>query len=124
MTLTYRQMIPAYKALMGLANKTLPLPTAWALHKIKTAVQSHVDFYCAEERKAVEECGGTIAQGGNITFERAEDAEKFTKKADELNQMEIDIDIHPAEINLETMSDVQISVNDLAALSCFLKETD
>ena len=116
------KIIPAYRALTSLAAQPLPLPLAWALHKLKNALQPLVDFYCQEEQKAIDQCGGQVDPAGKISFPAREGAEAFARKAEALNAMEADVDASPVALDPDALAHVKITLNDLAALSCFLKE--
>ena len=114
MKLTNQKIVCAYKAVLSLADKPLPLPTAYALHKLKKALEPQWEFFCEEERKNIRACGGTLGDDGKITFENGGKTAEFLEKETALSGMEVDLDIKPVQIALS--SDLDISMNDLAAL--------
>ena len=114
MKLTNRKIVCAYKAVLSLADKPLPLPTAYALHKLRKALEPQWEFFCEEERKNIKQCGGTLGDDGKITFENGGKTAEFLEKETALSGMEVEMELKPVQIALS--ADLNISMNDLAAL--------
>ena len=114
MKLTNGKIIKAYKAILDLADKPLPLPTAYALHKLRKALEPQWEFFCEEERKNIKQCDGVLGDDGKIRFENSEKTAAFVEKEAALSEMEVEMDIQPVKV--PASSGLSITMNDLAAL--------
>jgi hypothetical protein len=100
--MTQLEAVNAYKALSHLAVQTLPIKTAYALHKLRRALAPAWDFQVAQGTALIERYGGTI-DGGSVRFGQPDDPDAikralaYSKEIAELNGLEAEAipDLHP-----------------------------
>lgn len=92
------ECVNAYMATAYLMEKEWDYETAYALVCLKKALQSHADFYLAEEQKLVRLYGAKddsgqviINERGNFNFCDPLDAPKYNEKRMELGQVPVEI---------------------------------
>lgn len=99
---TQIEAVNAYKALSHLAVQTLPIKTAYTLHKLRRALAPAWDFQVTQETALIERYGGTV-DDGTIRFGQQDDpgavkrALAYSKEVAELNSLEVEAipDLHP-----------------------------
>ena len=111
------RIINAYKALIKLGQQDLPIKLAFALFKIKQALQPQWDFQLDEENKLA--AGAKVSADGTVTFNTPEDADAFRKKLSELNNVDVNLKVKPVRIPLSIPGAV-LSMNDIEALDGFV----
>lgn len=128
------KIINAYKVLQQISAQPLPLPAAYKLHKLKTALQPQWDFQVNEEQKAISENGGTINPFGLLQFaddppagveadetnDYGKGREKFEAKLTELADLEVEVEYKPVKLDGKGNS-LKLSINDLSALEGFVE---
>ena len=113
-------VIKAYKALIKLGQRDLPIKLAFDLFKLKTALQPHFDFQVAEEKKA--SANATANPDGSITFGTPEEAAAFRQKLMELGDIDVELKVKPVQIPL-SIPGLTLSMEDIAALDGFVQFT-
>lgn len=113
-------VIKAYKALIKLGQRDLPIKLAFDLFKLKTALQPHFDFQVAEEKKA--SANATANPDGSITFGTPEEAAAFRQKLMELGDIDVDLHVKPVQIPL-SIPGLTLSMDDIDALNGFVQFT-
>lgn len=116
MKITNSKIISAYKALLRLAEKPLPLKAAYALHQAKRALTPQWEFILEQEQKSIRAQGGEIGENGQIVFSGPEKRAAFLARENELTRMKTEIDLPPLRIDAAALPDLSVSVSDLEAL--------
>lgn len=112
------KIIKAYIALMKLENETLKVTEAMELFRLKKKLSDHFEFYRDQEKKYSEQYGDKVNEDGTIVFTDNNKKFEFVQKMNELNDMDIEIDIHEVSV---TSNDINISMSDIEALDGFVK---
>ena len=112
------KIIDAYKALNKLASCSLPIKTAYALHKLRAALKSAWEFQCEEEGKLIERLRPIADADGNLTFATMEGKKEFLRVQHELSEQEQEIDFQPVTVGL--LDGITLSVHDIDALDGFV----
>ena len=122
------RLVNAYKALAHLAVQTLPIKTAYAIHKLRRALAPAWEFQIAQEQALAEKYRGQI-DGGSIRFGNANDPEAveraraYAADMSELNGMESDYEAQPP-VRVLLTDEIVISANEIDALDGFVEFTD
>jgi hypothetical protein len=94
------QCVNAYIACTQLMDKECDYLTAYALTRLKKALQPHAEFYAKKEMELAKEFGVKDENGnlklkekGTFTFADPARADEFNKKKTELGSVEIDEEI-------------------------------
>ena len=112
------KIIDAYKALNKLAACSLPIKTAYALHKLRVNLKSVWDFQCEEEGKLIERLRPIADADGNLTFSTMEGKKEFLRVQHELSEQEQEIEFQP--IAMELLDGISLSANDIDMLDGFV----
>ena len=115
---THGKALKAYLTLQAMGSKQIPSSTAYKLFKLKKALLDVVEFQTEEEKKLVDECGGTITENGTIIIEDAEKRKEYAAKYKELEQMECDVEYN--QIKLSSAEIKEMSINEMEALEDFV----
>ena len=118
MKTTQEKALNAYAALNRMAQRSMNSFTAYKLFKLKKALQDPVDFRIEQERKMIEELGGTMTETGQAVLE-SESQKAFNEKVKELNAMECEIEREKTVIFLAEIKD--ISLAEIEALEDFIE---
>ena len=81
---------------------------ALALFRLRNALQEHVDFQAEEERKLIDEYGGTILENGMIRIKDAEKRAKFSEEYRKLLNLEVEIKADPVTINVSKLPEITL----------------
>lgn len=118
--MTQKKVIDAYKALQRLSVQPMPIKIAYALHKMRKALNPAMDFQVEQERALLNELQPElIDNGARYKFKTLEDAEQWVARTNELGEMETDIEIQPVEVIMT--DDISISPDDIDALAGFVE---
>lgn len=112
------KIIDAYKALNKLSACSLPIKTAYALHKLRANLKSVWDFQCEEEGKLIERLQPIADADGNLTFATMEGKKEFLRVQHELSEQEQEIDFQPVTVGL--LDGITLSANDIDMLDGFV----
>lgn len=118
MKTTQEKALNAYAALNRMAQRSMNSFTAYKLFKLKKALQDPIDFRIEQERKMIEELGGTMTETGQAVLE-SESQKAFNEKVKELNAMECEIEREKTVIFLAEIKD--ISLAEIEALEDFIE---
>lgn len=119
------ELVNAYKALSHLAVQTLPVKTAYAIHKLRRALSSGWEFQVAQEQALLEKYhpaveGNVLRFGDANDPEAVERANAYARDLQELNNMEADCDPHQVVRILLTDS-IALTANEIDALDGFVE---
>ena len=114
---TQQKVITAYTTLTALRKKVRG-KDALDLFRLKTSLQTNIDFQADEERKLTEEYGGKVTDGGQIIIEDPEKRAAFQKAMAELGAMECEIAADPVKVSLDRNPD--INLGEIEALDGFV----
>ena len=121
------QIINAIPAFNKLGNSDMPLPDAYKLQKLITALQPDIDFFNERNSKIIQKYDGKIRDNGTIEYpeeNRAAAQEEFNELLLFDTQTEItDIKI-PINKNRNERSSFILSANDIGVLLPFVKFID
>ena len=118
MKTTQEKALNAYAALNRMSQRNMNSFTAYKLFKLKKALQDPVDFRIEQERKMIEELGGTLTETGQAVLE-SESQKTFSEKVKELNALECEIEREKTVIFLAEIKD--ISLAEIEALEDFIE---
>lgn len=118
MKTTQEKALNAYAALNRMAQRSMNSFTAYKLFKLKKALQDPVDFRIEQERKMIEELGGTMTETGQTVLD-SESQKAFNEKVKELNALECEIEREKTVIFLAEIKDITLS--EMEALEDFIK---
>ena len=117
MKTTQEKALNAYAALNRMAQRSMNSFTAYKLFKLKKALQDPVDFRIEQERKMIEELGGTMTETGQAVLEN-ESQKAFNEKVKELNALECEIEREKTAIFLAEIKDITMA--EIEALEDFI----
>lgn len=110
------EIVTALPVLQKLADEKLTLKTLYQLNHLMSMLETEIDFYNKERLKIVEELGRNV-EGATWEVPKENMAE-FTDRMGELTNFEVDAEIKP--VKLPTSENIQMSYNDIKALSGFI----
>lgn len=110
----------AYISLVKLREYNLPVKKAYAIYKLLSAVEGAYEFASGEEKKYLDEYGGTIKNGTEIIFETPEKCTAFKTRIDELYEADVDIEIEPVTLTEKDLKEQTITPADIANLDGFV----
>ena len=115
-------IISAYGALKELSMLKLPMKTAYAVYKMLKKADECYNFFITEERKLIEKHNGNVdPQTGRINFNDAGAQIAFQTEYMELHELDIDWDLAPVVLNLDTLGDdCKLTPSDFAVLAEFI----
>ena len=113
--MTQRRAVEAYGALVRIGTKVSG-ETAFALFRLKKALQTSVDFQIEEEQKLIEKHGGKITAEGRVII--ADDAEREAFLADRKELGDVECDVQPVTIRAEKVPEITLA--DIEALDGFV----
>lgn len=113
------QCVEAYKALKKLSGIPMDLGISYRLMKLKKQLEVHYSFEEQEETKMFNEFHGSFNEDGKtMTFPTPEEAKEFSRKWQELRNMEIDEEFTPVDVPLD--QNFQLTMQDMEALDGFV----
>ena len=116
-------IIKAYKTIQKYENERLPMKVSYALHKTRVLLQAQWDFQGERERALIEKYNPKFTEDG-MQFKDEDEAKRFAEEFQaELKELE-DLDVDLGEFTkprAPLSDDVQISVDDIAALEPFIE---
>ena len=98
--------------------------SARQIYFLKKALEPHFQFYLEETRKLIEECGGTIGEGGRINFADVEKAREYMKLQTELDNAEVDVNVEVVTISLSQNPNLTLSAEDIENVEGFIEFID
>lgn len=110
----------AYISLVKLREYNLPVKKAYAIYKMLSVVEGAYEFAFGEEKKYLDEFGGTIKNGVEIVFETPEKCAMFKTKINELYEAEVDIEIEPVTLTEGDLKEQTLTPADIANLDGFV----
>ena len=81
---------------------------ALALFRLRNALQEHVDFQAEEERKLIDEYGGTILENGMVRIKDADKRARFNEEYRKLLNLEVEIKADPVTINVSKLPEITL----------------
>lgn len=112
----------AYGAIGGLSNWKLPPTTAYEIFKLKNELRRVCAFIEEEERKAVDEMGGTVSGDNRVNFGSPDDYQRYCERVQKIYSEDVpDVSIVPIKININTCGDDTLSVAAIEALDGFVE---
>jgi hypothetical protein len=119
------ELLNIKKALMPQAQKKLPVALSYKLFKLIQRAEQEEPFYKEKLRSILNEYAahdekGNIAIDEKGVFITEDNKDAFTEKMKELNDIEVDgVDV---QFTLDELSPLELSIEDMAALSKIIKE--
>jgi len=111
------QMVNAYKVLENLSKQTMPIKTAYAVHKLRGKLKPAFDFQVEQEERLIEKLNPKI-ENGSLFFQNVDDAQEWKDEMIAVGNMESDIEFEPIKISIN--DDLQISLDNIDALEGFV----
>lgn len=116
--MTQKQVIDAYKALTKLNTQPLPMKTAYALHKLRRALQPAWDFQVEQEGALFDKLKPTPIGNGALQFKSPDELKTWNQTIDELNAMPSDIEFAPVTVTMDDA--ISITPDDIDRLEGFV----
>jgi hypothetical protein len=91
MKTTYGEITEAMRGLMKIADIRRAPATSRKLFRLRMAINPAFEFYADEQNKLIEECGGTVAVSGMVSFANKDGKTDYEKRNKELMDMEEEI---------------------------------
>lgn len=110
----------AYQPLLSLVGMKLPIKKARLVYMMVKEVEQHFQFAVQEEKKLLNEFGGTVHEDGRVSFETPDDYIAFQERLIELGDSDVEFDISPIIINEADLGNQVISASDILALEGFV----
>lgn len=114
---TQGRIIDAMGAISRLRQKARGVD-ALALFRMRNVLQEHVTFQAEEERKLIDECGGTILENGMVRIEDTEKRNKFNEEYRKLLNLEVEVKTEPVKVLVDRIPD--ITLEDIEQLNGFI----
>lgn len=115
------QINKAYMALTKIANAAIPVRESYALFKLMKQLEPIYKFELEHERKLLEKYDCQIAEDGGIVMSAPSLAEDFRREFNELLNLEVEEDIVPIAIQMESLKDVRMTAVDMISLEGFVE---
>lgn len=117
-------IINAYKTINALSDKKYSISISHKLWTIKTALEPHFEFQMSKEREVFEKYQPEFTDDGNMKFKSKEEGEAFfkeyTETVKELSELDVDMSDFKKVI-LQGCDNIELSIDDIAALSEFVE---
>ncbi len=127
--MTVEKMIAAHRSFGELLRLRLPYSRVRQLRRLAAWLEEELDSYCAEERRAAEEWGAEIEEGGALRFPDATAREGYLARVREARDTPVDgwprvtlsgEELGDQEITLQAVMDlegfVELGGDDLGAV--------
>lgn len=116
------KIIKAIGALERVSNQRMPLKVSYSLFKLQQSLQPAMDYQAQREKELIDEFPPSETNGNRLTFDNPENGIGFNKGMKELAEMESDVTFTPVRIGTDCQID--ISMEDIAALEEFVVFAD
>lgn len=120
MNLRMSQLTALYQVYLKIKDLSFPIKTSYSLAKLGQALEKEIPFYDSEISKIINTYGerdenGNLVQieNGNIKIQ-SEKIDECAKKMNELGELQVEIECE--KIPLESLGDIELSVQELNAL--------
>ena len=110
----------AYRALVNLSTHIFPFKVAYEIKMAMDKLKPIIECAYIEEEKLLKANGGTIKPNGTIEFETSTGMYEYRKAMKEMNDADIQVDIHPFAIDIVLMENLKITPSDIDALDGIL----
>lgn len=115
------QINKAYGALNKLANMQMPIRDAYNLYILAERIKPAYNFELEQEKKLIEKYAGVLNQStGAITFNDEETTLAFRNEMAELNNFDVDIELTPVPISMDSLAGQKITPIDIMCLDGFV----
>lgn len=111
------QIVNAYKVLENMSKQTMPIKTAYAIHKLRGKLKPAFDFQAERETLLIEKLNPEI-KDGRLFFKTVEDAKEWNTELAGI--AEIDSDIEFEKITITMSDNINLTPNDIEALDGFV----
>lgn len=115
------QINRAYSALTKMINMELPAKDAFGIYALAKKLETNYSFEIDREKRLIEKYNGQIDKSGQISFKSEDDAIAFGNEVVELGQMEVDLEISPISVSIDSFGDQHITPNDILCLDGFVE---
>lgn len=109
--------VSAYKAIQNIQTLRMPVDLALAFFRVKKNLQDQWDFQLQEEQKIFSKYHVTQGQNG-LQLEDPKKQEAFMKELRKLSELEIDGNVEKVSVKIDGR--IEMSVEDIEALSEFM----
>lgn len=108
-------------------NTTLPIKVGYKLAKLAVQCQKEMDIYQSQLNKIIQEYGARDENGQLIQTENGDGIkikeDKIQECQEKLNELStLEIEINESPISIEALENVELSLDEIGALSSFLSE--
>ena len=110
----------AYASLSKLNEYNLPVKKAYGIYKLMRVVEDAYQFAIGEEKKYLEEYGGTIKEDGSVLFSTPTECAMFKDKVEALSDIESDIVFDQVVLTEEDLGDQMLMPSDIYNLEGFV----
>lgn len=115
------QINRAYSALNKLANMQMPIRDAYNLYLLSERIKPAYNFELEQEKKLIEKYAGVLNQNtGAIAFQDDESAASFQREMAALNSFDVDIEVNPVVISMDSLVEQKIAPIDIMCLDGFV----
>lgn len=128
MKLSNERLVRDISGLSELTRKSLPVKISYAIAKNISKIESNVKIYNEERQKLIDkysvkdENGKTvISENNQITIEPTE-LENWNNDMKDLQEIEVEIDIHKFDINILINSNIQMAPGEIMLIDYMLDE--
>lgn len=120
METTQGKAVNAFMAITRLASSPMPSFAAYKLFKLKKLLRDAVEFQTEQEKKLVDEMGGTVNDSnGRVMFDDPEKYLEFSMRQKELQEMEYEVDSEKLIMYMKELPN--ISIADIETLEPFIE---
>lgn len=95
----------AYEVLRGVDDMKMPVRMARDIYHLVKELEPTFQFAAERQKKLIAEYGGKVAADGMVSFAREEDAKAFRDGVDEMNEVDVEYNSAPIEIDLDALGD-------------------
>ena len=108
-------------------NTTLPIKVGYKLAKLAALCQKEMDIYQSQLNKIIQEYGARDENGQLIQTENGDGIkikdDKIQECQEKLNELStLEIEINESPISIEALENLELSLDEIGALSSFLSE--
>lgn len=114
------QVNRAYGALNKLSEMQLPIRDAHKVFMLAQQLKSNYDFEIEQEKKIFERNHARFMPNGEMVFDDEQDAIRFKDEMTELGNIDVDLDIQPVTISIDSLDGYTMTPSDIMALSGFV----
>lgn len=114
------QVINAFTALNHLRAMRLPVRDAYNVFNLRKQLEQSYIFEMEREKKLLEETDGQIKDDGSLLFPTEEAAIRFNEGVEEANNMDVEIEFEPIQMQMDAIAGIQITPEDIEKLDGFV----